>query len=1195
MTEVEDKAIRVISFDGKHEDWPVWEEKFLAKAQRRGFKDVYLGRVTIPKDSDSIDVSTAEGKAKLELKKLNVVAYEELVLSIDASVPSGKVIFHLVKGCKTADYMDGDAKLAWKRLSEKFAPKRAPNKLELKMEFNKCVLKSASEDPDEWITKLESIKTRLQEMKTTISDEDLLIHILNNLPKEYEVQQSKLEDKFGNTTNPLTVEEVRSELNLKFMRMHKSDSTEEEADKALAAVGRKVKTKCTHCGKLGHKSSDCWDLVGKPTKKEGTKNKFTGQCHYCKKTGHKEADCHAKKRDQGKKPADTANVSMEVGRDIVLMANDTRPDSSIWIADSAATSHITNSDYGMYDCKMVNLPVTVGDGSEVTATKIGNLDLQVHYKDGKTAKVTLTGVQYVPKFYIKLFSLTAAMSKGFDISSEGMTMMVKKGNTKISFDQMIKTKSGFVLGVKMSQMVRDGALASLNQGDVVKINDLHCQLGHVSEDATRQTAKFYGWKLQGTMTECAECAIAKSRQQNLNKEKEPKAQTKGERLFIDTSSIKNKSIGGNKFWLLAVDDATDYCWSIFLKSKDEVGVRMIELIKELKDKYQIQVKRIRCDNAGEHKTFEAEAKKERLGLTFEYTARNTPQQNGRVERKFATLFGRVRAMLNGAILPRATRNGLWCECAATATHMENIVVTANKTVPAHTQFFGEESKFARSLHTFGEVGVVNNGEKIQNKLADRGTPCIFVGYAPNHAKHTYRMFNVQTQHVWVSRDVKWMKKAYGDFKKQNKVKDEDAEVAEDEELFDDDDTLPAPAPPTPPVTPPANPPATQVNPRILREMHRLGGWFNPEAEDYVARASQLPNDQLGREIAAVANASLEEATIEHLFAECSDFAFYSAGKHEEPNPKPEPSMEIEEPETFQEAFHCPNPEHRVKWRTAIHKEFRDMFKRTVWQKMLRSQIPKNHQCIKTKWVFTVKRDGTFRARIVACGYSQIPGVDYSENYAPVANDVTMRIMIVAMLVWDLDAMVIDVETAFLYGNLEEEIYMDLPEGMPGTDEECLLLLKSLYGLVQAARQWWKCFVEILKKIGFTGGYADPCLMVHRSEKGFVFVSVYVDDNLCVGHKAALKEFVKLLIENGLNIKVTEGLSDYLSCNIVVSKDRKKAWIGQPHLVKKLEKKFGEMVASMQTYQTPGTPGQHIMKVKEEHKDKAISAEQQLLY
>ena len=76
-----------------------------------------------------------------------------------------------------------------------------------------------------------------------------------------------------------------------------------------------------------------------------------------------------------------------------------------------------------------------------------------------------------------------------------------------------------------------------------------------------------------------------------------------------------------------------------MKSKSDTSRVMIELIKELKDLHGIQVKRIRCDNSGENQSFQKQAKEERLGLTFEFTARKTPQQKGHVERKFATLFG----------------------------------------------------------------------------------------------------------------------------------------------------------------------------------------------------------------------------------------------------------------------------------------------------------------------------------------------------------------------------------------------------------------------------------------------------------------------------------------------------------------------------------------------------------------------------
>jgi hypothetical protein len=187
-----------------------------------------------------------------------------------------------------------------------------------------------------------------------------------------------------------------------------------------------------------------------------------------------------------------------------------------------------------------------------------------------------------------------------------------------------------------------------------------------------------------------------------------------------------------------------------------------------------------------------------------------------------------------------------------------------------------------------------------------------------------------------------------------------------------------------------------------------------------------------------------------------------------------------------------------------------------------------------------------------------------------------------------------VETAFLEGGLDEDIYMDCPEGMDGaTGKECLHLLKSIYGLVQAARQWWKRLVMALKKIGFKGGDADPCLYTKRSQNGIVFIGLYVDDCLCIGNTKMIDETIRLLTKEGLTLKVEDTLKDYLSCEILFAKDGKKAWIGQPHLMKNLIQKFGKIASTMQVYNTPGTPGKGILKVKD---DKAkITQQEQSLY
>jgi hypothetical protein len=132
-----------------------------------------------------------------------------------------------------------------------------------------------------------------------------------------------------------------------------------------------------------------------------------------------------------------------------------------------------------------------------------------------------------------------------------------------------------------------------------------------------------------------------------------------------------------------------------------------------------------------------------------------------------------------------------------------------------------------------------------------------------------------------------------------------------------------------------------------------------------------------------------------------------------------------------------------------------MINRGVWRTIKRSEVPKNRRLIGNKWVFKIKRNGVYRARLVALGYSQIPGVDFTDNFAPVIHDVTFRIILVRMMVRKLHACLVDVETAFLYGDLEEEIYMEMPKGYEmehevGPQDVCALE-KSIYGLVQAAK------------------------------------------------------------------------------------------------------------------------------------------------
>jgi hypothetical protein len=144
-----------------------------------------------------------------------------------------------------------------------------------------------------------------------------------------------------------------------------------------------------------------------------------------------------------------------------------------------------------------------------------------------------------------------------------------------------------------------------------------------------------------------------------------------------------------------------------------------------------------------------------------------------------------------------------------------------------------------------------------------------------------------------------------------------------------------------------------------------------------------------------------------------------------------------------------------------------------------------------------------------------------------------------MMLNNLDAMIIDVETAFLEGVLDVEIYMDLPKGLeedPST--ECVKLEKAVYGVVQAARQYYKTFIGALRSVGFVGGYADPCLMMRKDHNGVVYVGIWVDDSLIVGDTAAIQATVRDLQETGFKLKTDGTLEDYLSCNITFDREKK---------------------------------------------------------
>ena len=180
-------------------------------------------------------------------------------------------------------------------------------------------------------------------------------------------------------------------------------------------------------------------------------------------------------------------------------------------------------------------------------------------------------------------------------------------------------------------------------------------------------------------------------------------------------------------------------------------------------------------------------------------------------------------------------------------------------------------------------------------------------------------------------------------------------------------------------------------------------------------------------------------------------------------------------------------------------------------------MPENKSAIGLKWVFKTKKDGRFRARLVALGYKQQLGIDYTETHAPVITDMTLWILIMNSITKRQEIMLVDIETAFLEGELDEEIYIKLPKGLEHVDEvktnSVGKLNKTIHGLVQAARQFYRTLANYLKTIGFRNCTNDPCLL--RSDT--VIIGLYVDDLMLTGNRRDLDSVVQQ-ISSKFNIK-----------------------------------------------------------------------------
>jgi hypothetical protein len=168
----------------------------------------------------------------------------------------------------------------------------------------------------------------------------------------------------------------------------------------------------------------------------------------------------------------------------------------------------------------------------------------------------------------------------------------------------------------------------------------------------------------------------------------------------------------------------------------------------------------------------------------------------------------------------------------------------------------------------------------------------------------------------------------------------------------------------------------------------------------------------------------------------------------------------------------------MDWTNACQYEIDALSKNKTWDLV---DLPQGHKAVKSKWVFKLKNDGRYHAHLVAKGYTQIPGIDYDETFSPIACFESLRLLLALAALEDWEIHQLDVKSVFLNGVLDEEIYMEQPQGfiIAGQEDKVCRLKKAIYGLKQASRTWNLQFHGILTELGFTQTFSDAGVYVYH--------------------------------------------------------------------------------------------------------------------
>ncbi|KAM7485260.1 hypothetical protein LguiA_001269 [Lonicera macranthoides] len=641
---------------------------------------------------------------------------------------------------------------------------------------------------------------------------------------------------------------------------------------------------------------------------------------------------------------------------------------------------------------------------------------------------------------------------------------------------------------------------------------------------------------------------------------------------------RHSSLTGSHYFLTIVDDYTRFTWIFLMRHKSEAQPLLKHFFSYALTQFNSRIKTFRSDNGSEFLSLRSFFNDN--GTNFQHTCVYTPQQNGVVERKHRHILQVARALKFHANLP----DQFWGECALTAVHIINRLpspLLAYKT--PYERLYSKPPTYSH-LRIFGCLAYATNVHPT-HKFDSRAIPSILIGYPLG--QKGYKLYNLSTKKIFTSRDVKFFEnicpyntKTTISFPSPSPTHSTCPIPLPMNLSFD-------PIPHSPPTT--TKPPNPSLRPPILQTYQRRPKSTStvptsappPAAHSPPALVTQPPilAPTPSTEPPPTSTASADQPATTAIAPTNPNAAPpRRSGRHSSPPAKlrdyvcsavysnhlstlsPGPAKGTRYPLSHYLSYHRYTPAYQSfvsqissnteptsyseaaahpEWQAAINSELQALQANGTWSL---TPLPAGKTPIGCRWVYKIKRraDGSverYKARLVAKGFTQLEGVDYHDTFSPTAKIVTVRCLlaIAAARGWSLNHM--DVNNAFLHGDLHEEIYMSPPPGLRRQGEEHLVcrLHKSLYGLKQASRQWFAKFTEAIHAAGYTQSRADYSLFTRQRGQSFTVLLIYVDDIIITGNDPQSIEETKKYLHGKFRIKDLGNLKYFLGIEVASSK------------------------------------------------------------